>query len=267
MDLESEYNNRAKVPNHPDIIAGWARTSANLRTTHPHAELDLSYGPTPRQALDIFWPDDRRDGPITLFIHGGYWQAMDKSYFSFVAAGVLPQGVAMAILSYDLCPNVTLATLTGQVRAAAAFLYRRHNRRMLATGHSAGGHLTAMLMATDWPARGLPPDLIGAGLTLSGVFDLLPLVSTTINAGLHLDPATAHALSPLNLPSPALPLLAVVGGDEGIEYTSQSRQMAEAWAGTWQALPGHDHFTIVAELANPETALARQAAAMAKAVT
>ncbi len=257
--MEREYNNRAKVPDPLAIIDGWARDAAAFRAAHPHAELGLSYGSGDRQAMDIFWPSAARDAPLAMFLHGGYWQATGRAWYSHLAAGLVANGVAVAMPSYDLCPVVTLAELTEQVREAAALLYRRHGRRMVAFGHSAGGHLTAMLMATDWPARhrSLPPGMIAAGLPISGLFDLAPLVATTINGALRLDAAEARRQSPLFLPSPGLPLHAVVGGQEGAEYERQSRSIADAWGGTWESVPGANHFTVIAPLARLDSAMVR----------
>jgi arylformamidase len=262
MDMQAEYDNRAKVPEFQDILDGWRRDAAAFRSSHPVAELDVPYGPGARQALDVFWPDASRAAPIALFVHGGYWAMLDRSVFSHLAAGLLAHGVAVALPSYDLCPQVSLQTLVGQVRASAAFLARRHGRALLATGHSAGGHLAAMLLATDWPAHGLPRGTVRAALPISGLFDLLPLLQTTVNGPLGLDEATAHRLSPIHMPSPGLPIHAVVGSTEGLEYTRQSRAIAEAWGGTWEAAEGANHFTVVMPLADPDSALARKALAM-----
>jgi arylformamidase len=262
MDLEAEYNNRAKVPNNAEIREGWARDAAAFRETHPHADLDLAYGPSARQALDLFWPGASRETPLAMFVHGGYWQMLDRKLFSHLAQGLLAHGVAVAMPSYDLCPNVTLAVLVEQVRDAAAFLARRHGRKMLATGHSAGGHLSAMLVATDWIARGLPAGTVQAALPLSGIFDLPPLTHTSVNNALGLDEAEARKLSPMLLPSPGLPIHAVVGGTEGVEYIRQARGIAEAWGGTWEAVPGENHFTVVAPLTDPGSPLVAKALAM-----
>jgi arylformamidase len=231
------------------------RQAAAFRESHPHSELDLPYGPTQRQALDLFWPGAARDVPLAIFVHGGYWQMLDRKIFSHLATGLLAHGVAVALPSYDLCPSVTLAALVEQIRDAAAFLARRHGRAMLATGHSAGGHLAAMLLASDWKARGLPAATLKAALPIAGLFDLPPLTHTSVNAALGLDEAEARRLSPMFLPSPGLPLHAVVGGTEGAEYTRQSRGIAEAWGGTWEAAPGANHFTVVAPLADPASPL------------
>ena len=249
--LESEYNNRAKVPEHGAIMQSWKQDAAAFRATHPHCELDLAYGDSARQRLDLFWPDQRREGPIALFIHGGYWQALDRSWFSHLARGFIAHGVALAVPSYDLCPQVSLGTLVEQMRGAVAFLIRRHERAVFSCGHSAGGHLTAMLLATGWAARGLPPAAVFAGCAISGLFDLMPLLATSVNGALGLDVATARGLSPLFLPTPGLPLHAVVGAAEGTEYLRQSRSIAEAWGGTCDLLPGANHFTAIAPLTDP----------------
>ena len=255
--MEREYNNRAKVPDFAAIAQDWAGKAAAFRAGHAHAELGLSYGPSPRQVVDIFWPSTARDVPIALFIHGGYWQALDASWFSHLAGGLNAHGIAVALPTHDLCPAVSVAALVEQVRSAAEMLYRRHGRKMLSTGHSAGGHLTAMLMATDWPVRdpALPRDLVMAGLSISGLFDLTPLVETTINIPLGLDREEAGRLSPLRFASPGLPLHAVVGGTEGPEYGRQSREMAASWGGSWDSIPGADHFTIIPDLADPDSEL------------
>lgn len=269
MDAQAEYDNRAQVPEHPAIIAGWQRDAAAFRAAWAEAELDIPYGPGPRERFDLFRPGPGLDWPVAIFMHGGYWQALDRSFFSHLARGLLAHGVALAVPSYDLCPDVTLDRIVDQMRAAALLLHRRTGRRLLATGHSAGGHLTGMLMATDWRGSfgpGLPADLVGAGLPISGVFELEPLLPTTIGAGLRLDRAAARALSPRCLPAPGLPLHAVVGGAESGEFLRQTRDFAAAWGGTAEVLPGLDHFTVLAPLADPGSGLARRAAAMARAL-
>ena len=244
--LEAEYNNRLKVPGHSAIMAGWKARSAALRARHADAELDVRYGQGPRHALDIFWPGTDRSVPLALFIHGGYWQALDRSWFSHLATGFLDNGIALAVPSYDLCPAVELASVVEDVRRATAFLMSRHDTDIHATGHSAGGHMTAMLLATDWLAFGCSRRVSG-GCAISGLFDLVPLVETSINDALRLDAGAAARLSPVNLP-PAGPLHAVVGALEGEEYTRQSVAIAAAWNGTWETLPGADHFTAIAPL-------------------
>ncbi len=150
--------------------------------------------------------------------------------------------------------------LVEQVRNAAAFVALRHGRPLLAIGHSAGGHLAAMLLATDWPfTRGLSRGTVRAALPISGLFDLPPLTHTTVNDALRLTEAEARKLSPLHLPSPFLPLHAVVGSLEGVEYMRQTRSIAEAWDGTWESVQDANHFTIVAPLADPASSLVTMA--------
>jgi arylformamidase len=266
MDLELEYNNRARVPDHPAHIAGWQRDAAAWRATCPRAELDLAYGPGEREKLDLFHPGAAEDAPLALFIHGGYWKALDRSFASHCARGLNLRGVAVAVPSYDLCPTVPIARIVAQMRAAVAFLWRRHQRPILAAGHSAGGQLAAMLLATDWPALDptLPPGLVRAALPISGVFELEPLLATSVAEGLNLTSGEARALSPRFLPCPGRPIHCVVGGAESGEYIRQSRDMAAAWGGSFEALAGADHFTVIAPLAEAESPLVQQAERLAR---
>lgn len=259
MDLQAEYDNGAKVPSYPAIAERWLREAASFRTAHPHAELGLPYGPGERHALDMFWPSKRRDGPVAVFVHGGYWQRSHRLAFSHLARGLIAHDVAVAMPSYDLCPAVTLATLVEQVRDSVAFLHHRLGRRFLAMGHSAGGHLAAMLMASDWASRGAPGDLVPAAMPISGLFDLAPLTKTSVNTALGLDVAEAGRLSPVLMPPPGGRIHAYVGGEEGREYTRQSRSIAEAWGGTWTSLPGLHHFSIVEQLHDPSSAMVAKA--------
>ena len=266
MDLQVEYDNRARVPEHPEILAGWARDAASFRATWAEAELGLAYGPGERERLDLFRPGPGPSWPVALFVHGGYWQALDRSAFSHMARGMLAHGVAVAVPSHDLCPSVPLGRIVEQIRAAAAFLYRRLGRRILATGHSAGGHLTAMLMATDWRAMdpALPPDLVPAGLPISGIFELEPLLPTTIATALQLTPPEARALSPRFLPCPGGALHVVVGGAESAEFLRQSRDFAIAWGGHFEVLADRNHFTVLDPLTDPASPLVACVAALAR---
>ena len=267
MDPQAEYDNRARVPEHPAIIAGWARDAAAFRAAWPEADLGLAYGPGERERLDLFRPGPGDAWPLALFIHGGYWQALDGSFFSHIARGLLMHGVAVAVPSYDLCPSVPLTRIVAEMREAAAFLHRRlgGRRRLLAIGHSAGGHLAAMLMATDWRALdpALPADLVPSGLPISGVFELEPLLPTTIAAALRLTPEEARRLSPRFLPAPGgAALHAVVGAEESAEFLRQGRDFAAAWGGSFEALPGRNHFTVLGPLTDPATPLVARAAAL-----
>lgn len=254
VDYEVEYNNRARVPENPALIAGWARDAAAWRAQQ--APRVLRYGASPRNAIDFF--PGSHDGPIVVFIHGGYWQALDGSFFSHLAAGLNAHGIGVAIPSYDLCPDVSVSRIIEQMREACRELARL-GQSLVVSGHSAGGHLAACMLATDWPAfdASLPRDLVTSAYSISGLFDLVPLVETSLNRALHLDGASARAASPLFWTPPAgTSLDAVVGENESAEYFRQSRTIAEVWGAAGVAtqfgvVPGANHFTAIAPLAEP----------------
>jgi arylformamidase len=254
IDYEVEYNNRARVPENPALMAGWARDAAAYRAAH--APRQIAYAPSPRNTIDLFAGDGQ--GAIVVFIHGGYWQALDGSSFSHCARGLNAHGIDVAIPSYDLCPQVTVDTIISQMRAAA-YALARPSRPLVISGHSAGGHLAACLLATDWRAQhaSLPKDLVIAAYAISGLFDLVPLVGTSINEALGLDEVTAKAASPLFWQAPAHGSLdAVVGETESAEYHRQSRTATEAWARSglptrYGVVAGANHFTAIASLADP----------------
>jgi arylformamidase len=271
VDYEVEYNNRARVPEHPAIFERWKVDAGTFRTNHKHAELGLRFGASDRQCIDLFWPGARRDAKIVVFIHGGYWRSLDPFLFSHMAAGANARGLAFALTGYDLCPRVTIAEIIEQQRAAIAFLGRRHGGALVVTGHSAGGHLAACMLATDWRARdaGLPAGLVSAALAISGLFDLAPIIHTSMNADLRLDAAEARRVSPIFWPAPrAGRFEAWVGGDESAEFLRQSRIIAEAWNGIgarYHAVPGANHFTVIDPLTEPHSALTSRLVELAAA--
>ncbi|MEJ2378087.1 MAG: alpha/beta hydrolase, partial [Pseudolabrys sp.] len=166
IDYEKEYDNRGRVPEHPEIFARWARDAAAYRAAARGAELGLSYGPSPRQTIDLFpAANDGPSTPLMLFIHGGWWRSLEPASFSHMAAGSNAQGVTVAVAGYDLCPQVSIAQIVEQMRAACLYLWRKRKQRIMVSGHSAGGHLTACMVATDWKALdpGVPADLVPAG--------------------------------------------------------------------------------------------------------
>jgi arylformamidase len=256
VDYEVEYNNRARVPENPALIAGWARDAAAYRERR--APRSMAYGAGARNKIDFFAGDGR--GPIVVFIHGGYWQALDGSFFSHLAEGLNAHGIDVAIPSYDLCPDVTIKQIIGEMRMATRELARL-GRPLVISGHSAGGHLAACMLATDWKALdgSLPEDLVIAAYTISGLFDLGPLVATSINNAMRLDEPAARAASPLFWPAPARGSLdAVVGGNESAEYFRQSQSIVEAWGGAgittqFGTVPGANHFTAIGPLADPQS--------------
>ena len=218
VDFEAEYNNRARVPEHPEIFARWKREAAAYRErmqAEESAELGLAYGASARQHVDLFFPDTTGHTPLALFIHGGYWRSLEPSTFSHMSAGLNARGIAVAVAGYELCPQVTIVQIIEQIRTACLFLWRRFGQRLMVYGHSAGGHLAACMVATDWKKLDpkAPADLVPAGYSISGVFDLKPLIATAMNADFKLTEASAAQVSPLWWPVPRGHALdAVVGG-------------------------------------------------------
>jgi arylformamidase len=270
LDYDKEYNNRALVPEHPAIMAGWARDAAAYRDARAGRWQTLSHGPGERHRIDLFPAEGR--GALVVFIHGGYWQALDRSSFSHMAAGLNARGIDVAVPGYDLCPQVSVAEIIRQMRAAAVTL-GASGRRLVVSGHSAGGQLAACLLATDWPGcdAAAPAGLVTAAYAISGVFDLGPLVGTPLNTALRLDAAGAAAVSPLHWPAPKQGALdAVVGGAESGEFIRQSKVMAERWgeaglATRFTEIAGANHFTVIAPLADPASAMTARLAELALA--
>jgi arylformamidase len=272
IDYEAEYNNRARVKEHPEILARLADDAAAYRaqaTAEGRAELGVSYGPSPRRFVDIFFSEAGRDAPVALFIHGGYWRSLEPRAFSSLARGLNAHGVTVALAGYDLCPDVGISDIVAQMERACLFLWDRFGKRILVHGHSAGGHLAAAMLATDWQKHGLPADLVPAATAISGLFDLAPMIATSMNVDFKLDEAEARRLSPLFWPPPAGRVLdAVVGAAESSEFLRQSRLIADQWGSAgvttrYEAIEGANHFTVVEPLADPQSAMVKRLLALA----
>ncbi|MBI5322495.1 MAG: alpha/beta hydrolase [Bradyrhizobium sp.] len=234
-------------------MAGWVKDAAAWREKHPPRV--LRYGSGERHRIDLFAGNS--DGPIVVFIHGGYWQALDASSFSHCARGLNAHGISVAVPTYDLCPAVTVADIITQMRMASRELARL-GHPLVVSGHSAGGHLAACMLATDWTAfdAALPKHTVSAAYAISGLFDLPPLLGTSINKAVGLDAVSARAASPLFWTPPAHGSLdAVVGGNESAEYFRQSKTIVEVWgrgiAARFGTVAGANHFTAIAPLADP----------------
>jgi arylformamidase len=274
IDYEAEYNNRARVPEHPQIFARWSSAAAAYRErmkSEENAEIALAYGPSARQTVDLFFPEATGHTPLAMFIHGGYWRSLEASSFSHLAAGLNAHGIAVAVAGYDLCPQVTIAAIIDQMRTACLFLWRRFGQRLMIYGHSAGGHLAACMVATDWKKLDpkAPADLVPAGYAISGVFDLKPLVHTAMNEDFKLNEPAAAAISPLWWPVPRGRVFdAVVGGAESAEFLRQSRALADDWRQRgietrYEAVSGANHFTVLDPLAEPDSAMTARCATLA----
>ena len=263
VDWEAQYNNRALVPDHPAVMQRWRETAEAARAAHPPVE--IAYGHGPREVMDLF--NAGPGAPVAVFLHGGYWRALDKSWFSGIAPALLAHGVSLAIPSYDLCPDVRLGTILRQVRVAVETVRERTGVRPVVFGHSAGGHMAACMLSEGRAS---------AAVAISGVFDLAPLIPTSLNKALDLDEREAAAVSPIHWPVPngstpgGTVLDCFVGADESPEFLRQSRMMADRWGAhgvetRYEALPGLNHFTVLDPLFDPESGMVTRISGLARA--
>lgn len=272
LDLEAEYNNRARVPDHGAVQDRLARLSEDVRkAAGGAAELDRSYGAGERQKYDLFKPKSGGGNVAALvYIHGGYWQRGDRKGNSFVARELNARGITVAVPSYSLCPAVAVMDIVAELRSCVKAVHDATKQRIVVAGHSAGGHLAAAMLATDWSrVAGAPADLVKAAYAISGVFDLPPLVTTSINEGLKLDVAKAREASVTGWPAPPKDrtFVAGVGGDESQELIRQSLAIAGAWSragvkAECVIVPATNHFTVVEELTRPDSAMLARVALM-----
>lgn len=256
-DLEAAYNNRTRVPDSAAIMAGWANDSAAYRAAKPPRE--IRYGEGERHRFDLF---EAGPGPAMMYIHGGYWQAADKSFHSIHARGLNQLGVTVAVPSYDLCPSVRIGDIVEQVRAASLALACEINAPVVVSGHSAGGHLAACLLATEAH--------VPSAYAISGLFELEPLIATSINDKIGLDAEEARALSPLFWPAPEGKALdAVVGAAESSEFLRQSAEIVRVWGEDgvetrYEEIDGANHFTVIAPLTDPQSPMCERIAQLVR---
>ena len=268
-----QYNARAMIADHADIFLRWKMHSQQARSDL-RCHLDIPYGPSAAERLDIF-PAAGKSEALLVFIHGGYWRSLDKSDFSFLAREFSRRGVTLALPNYALCPKVGIEDIVKQNLLAIAWLWHYGARygvnpgRLYVAGHSAGAHLTAMMLAARWNTYmpELPYNLVKGGLALSGIYDLEPLVHAPfVNQDLKLDRAQARRLSPAAIPpATTAPLYTAVGGNESDEFKRQNALIARTWRYAFAGdipLPGRNHLTAADELANPQGDLFRCAVSM-----
>ncbi len=273
-EVERGYNNRAAVPDQARWLAHYPEISATARAALA-PKVDLRYGPGPKETVDLFLPPVRAKGTF-VFLHGGYWRALDKSDFSFVAPPFVARGYAVAVANYDLCPDVSMATIVDEARRAVAWLvlegaaHGANPDRIVVGGHSAGGHLAAMLFTADWAAHGIAREPIQGAVSLSGVHDLAPMVHFSFNADFRLDEREAARLSPVHLaPRLGVPLVLAAGANETPEFVRQTRILWDAWPANRPAgargpmlIADRNHFDVVVDFSDPGSELTRTTLAL-----
>lgn len=268
--FDGQYNNRARVPEHVQILEKWTQASRLSRDSMSR-RIDVAYGTGPAEKLDVF-PTTAANAPVLVFIHGGWWGTLDKRDQSFVAPAFVNAGAMVVVPNYDLCPKVGIGDIALQMTQALAWtwrnaaLYGGDTKRIVVAGHSAGGHLAAMMLSCDWKAvgRDLPKDLVRKALSISGVFDLEPLRKTSfLQPDLRLTPTLVRQWSPAGFPAPRGTLYAVAGADESEEFLRQNALIQERWGRKTvpvnEALPGLNHFSVLHDLVEPNERLCKLA--------
>jgi arylformamidase len=268
--LRMQYNPSRSIADAPQIFQSWKDRSEDFRG-RAKVQLDIPYGELPAAKLDLFMPD-KPSPRLHVYIHGGYWQAFGKSDFSFMAEGLVKAGTAVAVLGYPLCPTVPLQGIVRHARLALSYLWRQASalglkqEKIQISGHSAGAHLCAMLVATLWPKfqEGLPDEIIGSAIMMSGVYELQPLRYIETGQALQLTDETAQRLSPLSLrPAGKARMLLCTGGLESMEFKRQSALLGRSWARYGTSLEvvtftNRNHFNILDELAPVNSALVKR---------
>jgi len=272
--LDRMYNNRLLVPDHAVHLTRWAKDSEYARKLLP-CQLNLAYGSQSGETLDIFPARGAglaRKAPVLVFVHGGYWRGLDKADHSFIAPEFTLAGACVVVPNYDLCPAVSIPDIALQMVHALAWTWRHvaefggDPERITVAGHSAGGHLAAMLLAHDWAAHApdLPPSLVKNALSISGLYDLEPIRLTPFLKDLKLTPEQVRQASPVLLPCPPQgTLYSVAGSEESEEFLRQNRLIQQTWGAqvvpVCEALPGLNHFSILETLVEPSHRLHRLA--------
>lgn len=277
-DHEWQYNPRLSVPGFERYAARAAELSRAARGRRP-GRCDIAYGPTPLSTLDVF-PAGRTDAPLHVFLHGGYWRGRDKADYSYLADALVPHGVTVVVMNYDLCPRAELPAIAAQVREGLRWIHGHAAElggdpdRLTASGHSAGAHLVAMALAgtgTGAEAGRLPEGMLKAAVLISGIYELEPVLGISVNETIRLRPEQVDALSPMRRPpGPGTRLDIVAGGAETPAWKAQSRDFAQACRQrgadcTHHEIAGQDHFSIMTLAETPEGPLARRLLSAAEA--
>ena len=256
--LDAAYDVESSVPDFMTYARKFMDDSAAAEAAIADKRLGVPYGPTLMENLDLYLPPSKGGrAPILLFVHGGYWKSLTSRVFSCVAPGPVAAGMVVVNVTYDLCPAVEIGEIVRQVRAAVAWTAKNAEsfggdpHRIIVSGHSAGGHLTAMALLTDWSRYGLPSDLIKGGFAISGLFDLEPLSYSFLQPSLRLTAEAIRRCSPQQNIVPVAAPFAIAWGDaDPSAFSGQSQKFAAAWAdagnrGTTFVLESANHFEVL----------------------
>lgn len=254
MDMDRAYANGAFIAGAEGFPTLWAAAAAAFRDRMGRrARLGLAYGAGVRQRFDLFLPEGTPRG-VMIFVHGGYWLAFGRESWSHLAGGAVERGWACAMPSYTLAPEARIAAITQEIAAAVAAVAAEVAGPVVVTGHSAGGQLSARMGCAN--TNGLPGSRVVRVVPISPLADLAPLMATTMNGDLRLDPAEVAAESPARLALRAGCQAHVwVGGQERPSFLWQARTLAEEWGCGWTVAPGRHHFDVIDDLAQPDSPL------------
>ena len=257
MKLDDAYANGAYIPDAESYPPKWEKAAADFRkAVGARCERGVSYGSTDRQVYDFFQPEGVSRGTV-LFVHGGYWKAFDRSSWSHLAAGPLARGWAVAMPSYDLCPDVRISQITGQVARALTHVAGRTQGPIALAGHSAGGHLVARIMDPILLSAEVR-DRVEQIVPISPLSDLAPLMETSMNEILQIDEAEALSESPVNMSPPhGVDVTVWVGADERPAFIEQAQELGRVWGAKVVAPEGKHHFDVIDALADPESDLVK----------
>ncbi|QPC92887.1 alpha/beta hydrolase [Mesorhizobium sp. INR15] len=264
-DWDSAYSNGANIAGSDRWPAAWVEPAKAFRDTlsaSGRAQLDVTYGDRPRNRLDLFLPSASPKG-LVVFIHGGYWKAFDKSFWSHLAAGAVENGFAVAMPSYTLCPEIRIAGIVREVGAAIGKAASMVEGPMMLTGHSAGGHLASRMVTATTPLASDVAKRIRNVVSISGVHDLRPMMATEMNTALAIDETEALTESPALLrPMSNARITCWAGGGERAEFLRQNALLANIWTGLGATTstvvePDRHHFSIIDGLADPVHPLTR----------
>ena len=254
IDYDDAYANAAYIPNAEGFVETWTQEAEAFRAqalAQGCAEIDIPYGSSARQKFDLFTPKGASHG-VLIFVHGGYWLKFDKSYWSHLAKGAVERGWHVALPSYDLCPEVRISDITGQIACTVQVIADRCDGAIVLAGHSAGGHLVSRMGVGD-----LLPDAVHARIAhvmaISPVSDLRPLLHTAMNRSFQMDMAAAEAESPALMAKPSCKVKVWVGANERPVFLDQARWLSQSWDAPLMVDEDKHHFDVIEGLVDAQS--------------